>query len=204
MPGRTDALRDKIGDGRDPAGQTRDRLGNRLGDGRDGIGDPRDRDRDGDRDRDRDGRDRDDFRFRRHFFRPGFGWWFWRWDPFQRRYYQYYDRSYYGGYSSAYPSYDYPPLPPAEQAALGVTFNEGLSGGAYVAAVVPGSPAERAGLLPGDVIVALNGGPITSYQEVIGLVAQSRVGDQMQIDFLRGGQRATVNLVLGPRSAVFQ
>ncbi len=133
------------------------------------------------------------------------GWWFWRWDPFQRRYYQYHDRNYYGGYSNAYPSYaDAPPLPPAEQAALGVTFNQSLSGGAYVATVLPASPAEQAGILPGDVIVAVNGGPIASYQEVIGLVAQSRVGDPMQIDFLRGGQRLTVNLTLGPRSAVFR
>jgi S1-C subfamily serine protease len=132
------------------------------------------------------------------------GWWFWRWDPFVGRYYQFYDRNYYGGYANAYPSYGYEELPVAEQAALGVTFNQSLSGGAYVATVLPGSPAEQGGLLPGDVIVGINGGPISSYQEVTGLVAQSRVGDQMQIDFLRGGQRLTATVALGPRSAVFR
>jgi hypothetical protein len=202
-------------DGRDTAGKVPGQIGQRPGDVRDRIGDIRDggrdrddgrdgRGRDGDWDRDRDhDRDRDDSRWRRYFFRPGFGWWYWRWDPFVGRYYQYYDRNYYGGYTSAYPSYGYAEQPVVEQAALGVTFNQNLSGGAHVSQIVPGSPAEQAGLLPGDVFVAINGGPVTSHQEVIGLVAQSRVGDTLQIEFLRGGQRMTVNVVLGPRAQVF-
>jgi S1-C subfamily serine protease len=51
--------------------------------------------------------------------------------------------------------------------------------------------------------MALNGGPITDFQEVIALVAQSRIGDTLQIEFLRDGQRMTTNAVLGPRSQVF-
>jgi hypothetical protein len=201
-------LRDRIGDNR--ANDNR-RLGDdrRLGDNR-RSDDNRDGRRDGDRDRDRGDRDhdhgdRDDFRWRRYFFRPGLGWWYWRWNPLVNRYYQYYDRSYYGGYSNAYPSYAYgePPVV-AEPAALGVTFNQNLSGGAYIATIVPGSPADQAGLAPGDVIVAVNGGAISTYQEVLGLVGQSRVGDGMQIDFLRGGQQMKVDVVLGSRSQVFQ
>jgi hypothetical protein len=214
--GPTGDLRDRIGDNRanDDRRSGDDR---RFSDDR-RSDDNRDRQRDGDRDRgDRDHADRDrgdrdhdhgdrnDFRFRRYFFRPGLGWWFWRWNPLQNRYYQYYDRSYYGGYSNAYPSYAYgePPVV-AEPAALGVTFNQNLSGGAYIAAVVPGSPADQAGLAPGDVIVAINGGSVNGYQEVLGLVGQSRIGDGMQIDFLRGGQQMKVDVVLGPRSQVFQ
>jgi hypothetical protein len=173
-------------------------------DGRDG------RDRDGDRDRgdrdrgDRDDwdwdrdhdRDRDDFRWRRYFFRPGFGWWYWRWNPGIGRYYQYYDRSYVGG---SYPSYayGYETAPPAPQAVLGVTFDANLSGGAYITQVVAGSAAEQAGLVPGDVIVGVYGGPISSYQEVVSLVAQSRPGDVMQLEVLRGGQRFSAEAVLG-------
>jgi hypothetical protein len=147
----------------------------------------------GDRDWDKGDRDRDNFRFRR-FFRPGFGWWYWRWNPSIGRYYQYYDRAYTG--TGGYSGYAYETAPAAPQAVLGVTFNSNLSGGAYITQVVAGSAAERAGIVPGDVIVAINGGPITSYQEVINFVLQSRPGDPIQIDVLRGGQRMTAEAVL--------
>ena len=48
---------------------------------------------------------------------------YWRWGPWQRRYYQYYDRSYYGGSYPSY-SYTYRPAPAVGQtAALGVRLN---------------------------------------------------------------------------------
>lgn len=164
-----------------------------------------DRDRgDGDRG-DRDGRhdhdhgDRDgNRRFGRFFFRPGFGWWYWAWNPGLGRYYQYYDRSYTG---STYPSYAYAydSVPSTPQAVLGVTFDPNLSGGAYVNQVVAGGSAEQAGIQPGDVIVAVYGSPITNYAEVVDLVGQSRPGDTMQIEVLRGGQRFTLNAILAGR-----
>jgi hypothetical protein len=186
----------------------RDQVFDRDGDRNRGDRDDRDRgdrdrgdrdrgDRDWDRGRDHDhDHDRDDFRWRRYFFRPGFGWWYWRWNPLIGRYYQYYDRSYVGG---SYPSYayGYESAPPAPQAVLGVTFDANLSGGAYITQVVAGSAAEQAGLVPGDVIVGIYGGPISSYQEVVSLVAQSRPGDAMQLEVLRGGQRFSAEAVLG-------
>lgn len=154
---------------------------------------------------------------RQYFFRPGFGWWYWGFNPLLGRYSQY-NAPYYNGYGYSYgygnqygynsPSYAYDDATPAyqdniEPAALGLTFNQTLSGGAYVIEVVPGSPAANAGFQPGDVITAINGGPISNYGEVTGLVQQSRPGDPMQITFLRGGQTRTVEVYLAARAAVF-
>jgi hypothetical protein len=182
----------------------RDRVVDRRSmDSRDRDRDRGDRDHDRNWDRDRD-RDRHDHAHWRRFFRPGFGWWYWRWDPFRHRYYQFYDRNYYGGGFYGSQPYAYVPAPLVEESAgLGVTFNQNLSGGAYVAELLAGSPAERAGLLPGDVIVTINGGAISSHQEVIALVAQSRIGDALQIEFLRGGQRMSTEVVLAARTEVF-
>lgn len=161
---------------------------------RDNVGDNRDG-RDGRDGHDGHNRNGNNQRFGRYFFRPGFGWWYWAWNPGLGRYYQYYDRSYTGG-GYNYPAYAYETEPSMPQAALGVTFNPNLSGGAYITQVVPGGAAEQAGIQPGDVIVAINGGPVTSYLEVIDLVGQSRPGDPMQIELLRGGQRFVVNAIL--------
>jgi hypothetical protein len=155
---------------------------------------------------------------RQFFYRPGFGWWFWAWNPGSGRWYQSpwsgygYNNYGYNNYSYAYPSSNYSTQSTqtyvyqdtVEPAGLGLTFNQTLSGGAYVLEVVPGSPAANAGMQPGDVIVAINGGPISSYQEVTGLVGQSKPGDPMKIDFLRGGQTMSVEVYLAARSAVFQ
>jgi S1-C subfamily serine protease len=117
------------------------------------------------------------------------------------RYYQYYDPGYVGGYYGTYSGYAGQPYPTISgpQAALGVEFNQNLTGGAYITRVIPGSAAEQAGILPGDVIVSINGGSVASYQEVIALVGQSRPGDLLQIGILRAGQSMTAEAVLGTR-----
>lgn len=55
-------------------------------------------------------------------------------------------------------------------------------------AVLTGSPAERAGLLPGDVVVGLNGKPITAAREMARALATRRSNDPVWFRVLRGGQ----------------
>ncbi|WP_263771477.1 RIP metalloprotease RseP [Propionivibrio soli] len=60
--------------------------------------------------------------------------------------------------------------------------------------LIPDSPAERAGLLPGDEIVAIEGQPVDSWQEVVQAVMEApsrRLG--MEID--RGGQDVRIDIV---------
>jgi S1-C subfamily serine protease len=59
---------------------------------------------------------------------------------------------------------------------------------ATISASEPGSPANRAGLLTGDMIVALDGEPVTGADDLIRLLTGERIGRSVTIDVLRLGK----------------
>ncbi len=61
--------------------------------------------------------------------------------------------------------------------------------GAYVGQVRPNSPAERAGLRPGDVIVALGGQPVSRAADVHRLLPEMPQGRQVSLAYVRDGQQ---------------
>lgn len=63
----------------------------------------------------------------------------------------------------------------------------GGESGALVTAIVPGSPAEMAGLQQWDVIVSLDGKTIQSSNQLFSLIQGSRVGGTVAIEVWRGG-----------------
>ena len=58
-------------------------------------------------------------------------------------------------------------------------------GAAVISAVVPGSPAEEAGLQPGDEIVSINGRRVGSSREVTRSVSSMQPGDKIDIEYSR-------------------
>ncbi|MGI8840327.1 MAG: Do family serine endopeptidase [Caulobacteraceae bacterium] len=82
----------------------------------------------------------------------------------------------------------------------------GLAGrkGAVVADLVPGGPAQRAGLQPGDVVVAVNGQPVTSNNEMTREVAKIHAGDVARLDLFRAGKERTVDIHTGLRPSEAQ
>ena len=63
--------------------------------------------------------------------------------------------------------------------------------GVLVSRVEPGSPAEAAGLLAGDVIVAVEGGPIAHADDLV-LAVNTMAGRPARIELIRGGERVVV------------
>lgn len=73
--------------------------------------------------------------------------------------------------------------------------------GAMVNAVEPGSPAERAGLLPRDILVALDGQPIEGVDEFLRLLGAEKIGRRVTLSLLRAGRRIDVVLTPGERAS---
>jgi len=64
-----------------------------------------------------------------------------------------------------------------------------------VASIEPGSPAEQAGLLAGDIILALDGTVITGADDLIRLLAADKIGRTIQLEVLHNGSRRVLSLV---------
>jgi S1-C subfamily serine protease len=67
-------------------------------------------------------------------------------------------------------------------------------GAVVVAGVEPGSPAGRAGLLQGDVLIALDGQALTGADDLVRLLTADKIGRPIAIDLLREGERRQLSL----------
>jgi len=72
--------------------------------------------------------------------------------------------------------------------------------GVLVIMVESDSPADRAGLLVGDVIVAAGGNNVTEPQDIAELLGAERVGATLQLSVVRGGERRTIEVTVGERA----
>jgi len=72
--------------------------------------------------------------------------------------------------------------------------------GAYVTNVDPGSPAARAGLERGDIIVSIGEQNIDEEASYINILFAYQPGDQVAIKALRNGQEVTFDVTLGEAS----
>jgi len=70
--------------------------------------------------------------------------------------------------------------------------------GVVVTGVNPGSPAEQAGLAPGDVITAIDGKPLHNVDELRNTEGLVPVGNAIQMDVLHQGKSRQVSAVLRP------
>lgn len=68
--------------------------------------------------------------------------------------------------------------------------------GALVSEIYNGSPADQAGIKPGDVILEANGKKIASVADLQTILRETRTGDQLTLKLTRKGKNATVKLKL--------
>jgi serine protease Do len=71
--------------------------------------------------------------------------------------------------------------------------------GALVAELVPGGPAEKAGVLPGDVVLSVNGHSVKNASELTREVAASHSGDTLSLVIMRAGTQKTIDVKSGVR-----
>jgi S1-C subfamily serine protease len=72
--------------------------------------------------------------------------------------------------------------------------------GLLLAGVEAGSPADKAGLLLGDVIVGVAGAPIRHHDDLLAQLSGDRVGQAISVKIVRGGQAQEVEVVVGERN----
>ncbi|NIZ46940.1 trypsin-like peptidase domain-containing protein [Entomospira nematocerorum] len=72
--------------------------------------------------------------------------------------------------------------------------------GAIIATVFKGSPADKAGLYPGDLVLSVNGTPVNNADRLVYLVGSLAVGSKAQFDVIRDGKELTVSVLVEART----
>jgi serine protease Do len=84
------------------------------------------------------------------------------------------------------------PMSPEEAKLLGLP----NTNGAMLSNVTSKGPADRAGLLPGDVIVEFNGRPVPTNEALVSMVVATKPGTTVPITIYRNNERKTLNITI--------
>ena len=81
--------------------------------------------------------------------------------------------------------------------ALAKSFGLDQPAGVIVNGVEPGGPAERAGMLPGDIILTFDGREVGRPSDLPTMVAETRPGTKTQVEVWRKGDRRKLTVTVG-------
>jgi Do/DeqQ family serine protease len=79
------------------------------------------------------------------------------------------------------------------------SFKLSSTGGVLIAGVRHGEPADKAGLKPGDILVAINGKPVKDSNSMLNLVAALIPGKSASIQYRRDNKEGEVQVTVGKR-----
>jgi S1-C subfamily serine protease len=71
--------------------------------------------------------------------------------------------------------------------------------GALIAGILRGSPADRAQVKPGDVLVGVNGRPVSDSTSMLNLIAELPPGREATLDVLRQREQLALKVIVGKR-----
>jgi S1-C subfamily serine protease len=89
--------------------------------------------------------------------------------------------------------------PVAIPASLRSKLKAELTNGLVVVHVEPSSPADRAGILLGDILVELQGKPLEGIESVQQILSSAKIGEKVPVTVLRGGSPTLLNVTLDDR-----
>src|SRR5258708_17217588 len=100
-----------------------------------------------------------------------------------------------------------------QRGSIGIVFNAqenpaisrvyGVQSGITISNVVPGSPADRAGLKVGDTIVSVDGKPIKNGDELVGDIAGRKPGAKVTLGYFRNGKKEESAVTVADRAKLF-
>jgi S1-C subfamily serine protease len=64
-------------------------------------------------------------------------------------------------------------------------------------AVVPGSPADKAGIQENDIILEVNGKKVTERTQLADLIAAHKPGDEISLKIYHKGEEKEIKVILG-------
>jgi serine protease Do len=79
----------------------------------------------------------------------------------------------------------------------------GAGSGITVAHVVPGSPADQAGMKTGDTITTVDGKKVTKGTELVAEIASRKPGSKVELGFLRNGKSQMASVTVADRAKLF-
>ena len=85
--------------------------------------------------------------------------------------------------------------------ALAEAFGLDTRTGVVITQVVPESPAEQAGLRTGDVVLRVDGRPVRHATELRNMIGLLRVGQSVELELRRNGERHTVRATVDTRES---
>jgi serine protease Do len=98
---------------------------------------------------------------------------------------------------------------------IGITFQEDRSNnpvllkelgapyGIVIEAVEPNSPADKAGLKPGDVVTSVNGRAVHAGSDLVNPIAQTPIGEKVSLNYIHEGKQKELQLTVGDRDKIF-
>ncbi|HQR03975.1 MAG: Do family serine endopeptidase [Proteobacteria bacterium] len=82
---------------------------------------------------------------------------------------------------------------------LAESFRLPNTSGALIAGVMRGSPADKGGIRPGDVLTTINGKPIGDAQSMLSRIAELPPGESARFGLLRNGKTVEMEISIGRR-----
>jgi len=79
----------------------------------------------------------------------------------------------------------------------------GVNSGVTIANVIPGTPAESAGLKVGDTITSVDGKPVKNGDELVSDIAGRKPGGKLAVGFVRNGKKQETTVTVADRAKLF-